>query len=331
MFERYTPRARRALVMAQEEARLLGQNFVGSEHVLVGLARAGGRATAALEAVGVNVEALRQHLEGGVRGTPGPLEGHGAFTADAKQVLQVALSEAAQLGHNYIGTEHLLLGLASVGGSAGAEALAGIGVTLAELRQAVLESLEERPGATGPLDAAATELSWRHQQYAGGYRARPLGPLACRPVVLTAVRALVWGAGVRGATRARWRTSLLVGGAIAAGSALFARGQRRGGWVLGPYRIGVGRAGGSSRTKQERPGSVPSPGGWEVPSGVLPMWDWTPPGGGQPRLDRVPTVVRAWYELPFLDRYAHAWMWRHGGWDVSPFPSSPAEDGPGAG
>ena len=187
------------------------------------------------------------------------------------------------------------------------------------------------PGATGPLDAAATELPWRHRQYAGGDRARPLGPLACRPVVLTAVRALVWGAGVRGATRARRRTSLLVGGAIAAGSALFARGQRRGGWVLGPYRIGVGRAGGSSRTKQERPGSVPSPGGWEVPSGVLPMWDWTPPGGGQPRLDRVPTVVRAWYELPFLDRYAHAWMWRHGGWDVSPFPSSPAEDGPGAG
>jgi hypothetical protein len=63
---------------------------------------------------------------------------------------------------------------------------------------------------------------------------------------------------------------------------------------------------------------APSPAGWESPRGVIPMWNWTPTGGGQPRLDRVPRWVRAWYHTPFVDRYAHAWMWRHGGWDILP-------------
>ncbi len=61
---------------------------------------------------------------------------------------------------------------------------------------------------------------------------------------------------------------------------------------------------------------VPSPGGWTPPVGVLAAWNWTPPGGLRPRLERIPRWVRVWYRLPFIDRYAHAWMWRHGGWDV---------------
>ncbi|MBO0835589.1 MAG: hypothetical protein J2P28_08730 [Actinobacteria bacterium] len=63
---------------------------------------------------------------------------------------------------------------------------------------------------------------------------------------------------------------------------------------------------------------VPSPGGWEAPAGVRPAWNWTPPSGLEPRLDRVPIWARLWYGTPFIDRYAHAWMWHHGGWDVIP-------------
>ena len=120
----------------------------------------------------------------------------------------------------------------------------------------------------------------------------------------------------------------LVGGALAGGSVVLRRGHRHGRWSWRPNRAGLSRYEGPSRTTQEAPGSVPSPGGWEVPPGLRPMWDWTPPGGGRPRLDRVPAIVRAWYELPFVDRYAHAWMWHHGGWDIAS-PSGPAGDSAG--
>ena len=66
------------------------------------------------------------------------------------------------------------------------------------------------------------------------------------------------------------------------------------------------------------PGLVLSPGGWSPPPGKLPAWNWLPPGGASPRLDLVPLWVRAWYQLPFIDRYAHAWMWRHGAWEIRP-------------
>jgi hypothetical protein len=64
--------------------------------------------------------------------------------------------------------------------------------------------------------------------------------------------------------------------------------------------------------------ATPSPGGWQPPRDRLPAWNWLPPGGIRPRLDRVPRWVRLWYRTPFIDRYAYAWMWRHGGWDVVP-------------
>ena len=328
MFERYTPRARRALVLAQEEGRLLGQDFVGSEHILVGLARAEGIAASALVAVGADAEARRRQLRGGVRPRPRPMEANGAFTADAKQVLELALREADQLGHGHIGTEHLLLGVASLPDSAGAHALAGLGVSLAEVRRAGLEAAKDAAVGHRPLIADGAQPPWRHRAPRGGYRTRPLARWGGRPVLVTAGRALVWGAAVRGVTKARWRASLLVGGALAGGSVVLRRGHRHGRWSWRPNRAGLSRYEGPSRTTQEAPGSVPSPGGWEVPPGLRPMWDWTPPGGGRPRLDRVPAIVRAWYELPFVDRYAHAWMWHHGGWDIAS-PSGPAGDSAG--
>lgn len=69
---------------------------------------------------------------------------------------------------------------------------------------------------------------------------------------------------------------------------------------------------------------VASPGGWSVPAGVRPAWNWTPPSGIEPRLDRVPLWARLWYGTPLVDRYAHSWLWYHGGWDVIPPESRPA-------
>lgn len=75
-----------------------------------------------------------------------------------------------------------------------------------------------------------------------------------------------------------------------------------------------------ARAAQERwsTEAIPSPGGWQPPPGRLPAWNWAPPDGLRPRLDRVPRWVQTWYAMPFIDRYAYAWMWRHGGWDVLP-------------
>jgi hypothetical protein len=72
------------------------------------------------------------------------------------------------------------------------------------------------------------------------------------------------------------------------------------------------------RPVPSEPSLVLSPGGWNPPPGMLPAWNWLPPAGASPRLDVVPLWVRAWYQLPFLDRYAHAWTWRHGAWKVRP-------------
>jgi hypothetical protein len=74
------------------------------------------------------------------------------------------------------------------------------------------------------------------------------------------------------------------------------------------------------RRVASEPGYVFSPGGWTPPRGVLPAWSWVPPDGAKPRLDVVPWWVQVWYELPLIDRYAHAWMWSHGGWEVRPPP-----------
>ena len=132
MFERFTDRARRVLVLAQEEARLLNHSFIGTEHILLGLIHEGeGVAAKALEQLGVSLEAVREKVEEtiGLSGTAPT--GSPPFTPRAKKVLELSLREALQLGHNYIGTEHMLLGLVREGEGVAAQVLVSLGADLA--------------------------------------------------------------------------------------------------------------------------------------------------------------------------------------------------------
>ena len=142
MFERFTERARRVLVLAQEEARLLSHNYIGTEHILLGLSYEGeGVAAKALEAHGVALPALRAKVE---EATPRGVDEATAsppFTPRAKKVLELSLREALHLRHNYIGTEHILLGLLREGEGVGAHALVALGVSLAGIRQTIIELL----------------------------------------------------------------------------------------------------------------------------------------------------------------------------------------------
>src|SRR6202050_1206469 len=111
MFERFTDRARRVVVLAQEEARMLNHDYIGTEHILLGLVHEGqGMAAKALESLGISLEAVRQQVQEIVgRGQQAARSGHIPFTPQAKKTLELAFREAVQLGHNYIGTEHILL------------------------------------------------------------------------------------------------------------------------------------------------------------------------------------------------------------------------------
>ena len=112
MFERFTDRARRVVVLAQEEARLLNHSYIGTEHILLGLIHEGeGVAAKALESLGISLEAVRSQVEEIIGQGGSSPSGHIPFTPRAKKVLELSLREALQLGHNYIGTEHILLGL----------------------------------------------------------------------------------------------------------------------------------------------------------------------------------------------------------------------------
>src|SRR5207247_7818010 len=146
MFERFTDRARRVVVLAQEEARMLNHNYIGTEHILLGLTREGeGVAAKALESLGISQEAVRQQVEEIIgQGQQAP-SGHIPFTPRAKKVLELSLREAHQLGHNYIGTEHLLLGLIREGEGVAAQVLLKLGVDLQRSRQVVIAFLEQTP------------------------------------------------------------------------------------------------------------------------------------------------------------------------------------------
>ena len=124
MFERFTDRARRVVVLAQEEARMLSHNYIGTEHILLGLIHEGeGVAAKALESLGISLEAVRAQVEEIIgQGQQAP-SGHIPFTPRAKKVLELSLREALQLGHNYIGTEHILLGLIREGEGVAAQVL----------------------------------------------------------------------------------------------------------------------------------------------------------------------------------------------------------------
>ncbi len=147
MFERFTDRARRVVVLAQEEARLLNHNYIGTEHILLGLAaEREGTAARVLSTLDIEPDALRAEIEQLLgRGDAMP-SGHLPFTPRAKKVLELSLREALQLGHNYIGTEHILLGLIREEDGVGAQALVRKGADLVRVRRLVTAT----PARSGP-------------------------------------------------------------------------------------------------------------------------------------------------------------------------------------
>ncbi len=147
MFERFTDRARRVLVLAQEEARLLNHNFIGTEHILLGLIHEGeGVAAKALESLGISLEAVRAKVEETIGPAGSATTGSPPFTPRAKKVLELSLREALQLGHNYIGTEHMLLGLVREGEGVAAQVLTQLGADLSRVRQQVIQLLSGYQG-----------------------------------------------------------------------------------------------------------------------------------------------------------------------------------------
>ena len=180
MFERFTDRARRVVVLAQEEARLLNHDHIGTEHILLGLIHEGeGVAYLALTELGISLDAVRAQVEAEIgQGSEAP-GGHIPFTPRAKKVLELSLREALQLGHNYIGTEHILLGLIREGEGVAAQVLVGLGADLDRVRQQVVQLLANA-GASQAEQVAAGPSRIRQQavtaMVAGGpgsYRDEP--------------------------------------------------------------------------------------------------------------------------------------------------------------
>jgi ATP-dependent Clp protease ATP-binding subunit ClpC len=150
MFERFTDRARRVVVLAQEEARMLNHNYIGTEHILLGLIHEGeGVAAKALESLNISLEAVRQQVEEIIGQGQAAPTGHIPFTPRAKKVLELSLREALQLGHNYIGTEHILLGLIREGEGVAAQVLQKLGADLNRVRQTVIQLLSGYTGGKG--------------------------------------------------------------------------------------------------------------------------------------------------------------------------------------
>jgi ATP-dependent Clp protease ATP-binding subunit ClpC len=151
VFERFTDRARRAVVLAQEEARMLNHDYIGTEHLLLGLAsERDGVAGKALMSLDISIEAIRRQVEEIVgQGRAAPT-GHIPFTPRSKKVLELSLREALQLGHNYIGTEHILLGLIREGEGVATQVLVKLGANLNRTRETVIQLL------SGWTEAAAS-------------------------------------------------------------------------------------------------------------------------------------------------------------------------------
>jgi ATP-dependent Clp protease ATP-binding subunit ClpC len=158
MFERFTDRARRVVVLAQDEARVLNHNYIGTEHLLLALIGEGdGIAGQALQSLGITQKTARQQVEEIIgRGRPGPRSDHLPFSPQAKKALELTLREALRLGHNYIGTEHILLGLTDEGEGPVAQVLAGLGTDLTTVRRQVFTLL---PGGKDRDDSGPVSVS----------------------------------------------------------------------------------------------------------------------------------------------------------------------------
>jgi ATP-dependent Clp protease ATP-binding subunit ClpC len=173
LFERFTDRARRVVVLAQEEARLLNHNYIGTEHILLGLIHEGeGVAAKALESLGISLEAVRNQVEEIIGQGGSSPSGHIPFTPRAKKVLELSLREALQLGHNYIGTEHILLGLIREGEGVAAQVLVKLGADLSRVRQQVIQLLSGYQGSGGVASEKAGATAG-----AGAGESQPSGSL----------------------------------------------------------------------------------------------------------------------------------------------------------
>ena len=172
MFERFTDRARRVVVLAQEEARLLDHDYIGTEHLLLGLIQEReGLAAKALEELGISLDAVRAQVVATIgRGKRAP-KGHIPFTARAKKALEMSLRAALDLGHNYIGTEHILLGLIREGTGVAAQVLAELGADADRVRAQVTQLLSGYPEGVQP--EPITSVPYEAANLAGG---KPLEP-----------------------------------------------------------------------------------------------------------------------------------------------------------
>jgi hypothetical protein len=187
LFERFTDRARRVVVQAQEEARVLSHNFIGTEHLLLGLIHEGeGMGAKALEGLGIGLAAVRQQVEQMISPGEEPPRGHIPFTPQAKRALELSLRESRQLGHTHIGTEHILLGLIREGEGVAAQVLVRMGADLQRARHQVIQLLpgpNPVPSRTVPrgsqqgqvpphlaarVDALESRLSAIEQRVGGG-------------------------------------------------------------------------------------------------------------------------------------------------------------------
>ncbi len=147
MFERFTDRARQAILLAQEEARMLNHDYIGTEHILLGLIHEGeGVAAKVLESLGISLDAVRQQVEEIIGPGQQAPSGHIPFTPRAEEVLELAQREARALGHDYMGTEHILLGLIREGGGVAAQVLVKLGADLNRVRQQVIQLLHGYQG-----------------------------------------------------------------------------------------------------------------------------------------------------------------------------------------
>jgi ATP-dependent Clp protease ATP-binding subunit ClpC len=163
MFERFTDRARRVVVFAQDEARGLNHNWIGTEHLLLAVIREGhGVGAKALESMQISLDAARQQVESIIGRGQNPVgDGHIPFTPRAKKVLELSLREALELGHDYIGTEHILLGLIREGDGVAAQVLVKMGADLNRVRQQVIQVLHGHQGRQPPLSTIGEELGDR--------------------------------------------------------------------------------------------------------------------------------------------------------------------------
>ena len=190
MFDRFTDRARRVIVLAQDEARMLNHNYIGTEHLLLGLIHEGeGVAAKALESLGISLEAVRDQVEEIIgQGQQAPT-GHIPFTPRAKKVLEYSMREALQINHPYIGTEHILLGLIREGEGVAAQVLIKLGADLNRVRSTVLQLLSGYQGKeaatagapdAGPAQAAATILDQFGRNLTQAARENKLDPVIGR-------------------------------------------------------------------------------------------------------------------------------------------------------